>query len=263
MNRLPFPSPPQARRGIHLKASDLTIIGILGAVSATLGLVPGLGFIPAPTPAGAATTMHLPAILAGIARGPLAGALVGAIFGFFSFTRATLPFFKDPLIAFGPRILIGVFASVAFAFFGRRTARAVVAVVCGASAYAILGPGARAFEAALAAGRIRPNALVDAYHLVAATGSAHPWITPLVGVLVAGLCYVVLRGDDAPAAAAAVVGSLTNTIGVLTLIVLRFPQMMPPGAAMLVAATHGLPEALLAVVVTVPVHRALRAARLV
>jgi len=253
---------PQLRRGFRLQARDLTVVGALGALSAVMGLVPGIGFIPAPTPAGAATTMHLPAILAGIVRGPAAGALVGAVFGFFSFSRATLPFFKDPLIAFGPRILIGVLAAYAFAALSRRAARGVACLACGAAVYAVLGPGAIAFEAAFRAGKVQPSWLVSLYHAVASATAPHPLAAVLGGLGVAGLAYLLLRGEHAPVAAAAVVGTLTNTVGVLGLIVLRFPQLMPPGAAVVVGATHGLPEALLAVVVTVPVYRALRAARL-
>lgn len=246
-----------------MPAADLTVIGALGAVSAVLGTVPGLGFIPAPTPAGAATTMHIPVILAGITRGPAAGALVGAVFGFFSFTRATLPFFKDPLIAFGPRILIGVVSAYAFGLVARKASRVVACLACGGAVATALGPGAAAFEAALAAGRISRSWLANAYHAVASSTAGVWWVAVVAGLLAAGVAYVLLRGEDAPVGAAAVLGTLTNTAGVLTLIVLRFPEMMPPGAAFLVGATHGLPEALLAVVVTVPVYRALRAARLV
>lgn len=253
---------PQWRRGFRLQAKDLTVVGALGAVSAVLGTVPGVGFIPAPTPAGAATTMHIPVILAGVARGPVAGALVGAVFGFFSFTRATLPFFKDPLIAFGPRILIGVLSAYAFALLARKASRVVACLACGGAVFTALGPGAAAFEAAFAAGRVPRSWLVDAYHAVASSAAGAWWVAVAAGLVAAGLSYALLRGEDAPVGAAAVVGTLTNTVGVLTLIVLRFPQMMPPGAAFLVGATHGLPEALLAVVVTVPVVRALRAARL-
>src|SRR3989337_68234 len=103
-------TPRDTRRGFRFSTRDITITGTLGAVAVVLGLVPGIGFIPAPTPAGSATTMHIPVILAGMLEGPVVGALVGAIFGFFSFTRATIPVFKNPIIAFGPRILIGVFA---------------------------------------------------------------------------------------------------------------------------------------------------------
>ncbi|MDR5709109.1 MAG: ECF transporter S component [Armatimonadota bacterium] len=246
-----------------MQARNLTVVGMLGALSAVMGLVPGIGFIPAPTPAGAATTMHLPAILAGITRGPVAGALVGAVFGFFSFSRATLPFFKDPLIAFGPRVLIGVLAAYTFAALSRRAARGVAAVACGAAVYTVLGPGARAFEAAFTGGKVQPSWLVNLYHAVASTAASHPLAAFLGGLGVAALAYLLLRGEAAPVAAAAVVGTLTNTVGVLGLIVWRFPQLMPPGAAVAVGATHGLPEALLAVVVTVPVYRALRSARLV
>jgi len=255
--------PPQARRGFRLQAKDLTVVGALGAVSAVLGVVPGVGFIPAPTPAGAATTMHIPVILAGLARGPVAGALVGAVFGFFSFTRATLPFFKDPVIAFGPRILIGVLSAYAFALLSRRASRVVAALACGAAVFTVLGPGAAAFEAAFAAGRVASSWVASAYHAVAASAAAHPWAGWSAGLLAAAAAYALLRSDDAPVGAAAVVGTLTNTVGVLALIVLRFPEMMPPGAAFLVGATHGLPEAVLAVVVIVPTYRALRAARLV
>ncbi|MCS7234562.1 MAG: ECF transporter S component [Armatimonadota bacterium] len=248
--------------GLRLHARDLTVIGALGAVSAVLGTVPGVGFIPAPTPAGAATTMHIPVILAGLLRGPVAGALVGAVFGFFSFTRATLPFFKDPLVAFLPRILIGVLTAYAFRWLASRASRAVAAVVCGAAVFTVLGPGAVAFEAALQANRVARSWLVDLYHVLASSTGPRPWVGVAVGLVVVAAAYRALREKDAPVAAAAVVGTLTNTVGVLGLIVLRFPQLLPPGAAFLVGATHGLPEAMLAVVVTVPVYRALRAARL-
>lgn len=252
--------PPRPRRGLRLDASHVTLVGVLGAVTALLASVPGLGFVPAPTPAGAATTLHVPAILAGITRGPLAGALVGAVFGFFSFTRATLPFFKHPLIAFGPRILIGVVAYYTFALLGQRASRAVAAVAVGAAAYAALGPGAAAFEAAYASGEVSRNALANAYHAVAAAALARPWLPPLAAALVAGTAWGLLRGPLAPVAAAAVAGTLTNTVGVLALIVALFD--LPPGAAVLVGVTHGLPEAVLAVLVVVPTVRALRAAGL-
>src|SRR3990170_8310040 len=140
-------TPRDTRRGFRFSTRDITITGTLGAVAIVLGLVPGIGFIPAPTPAGSATTMHIPVILAGALEGPVVGALVGAIFGFFSFTRATIPVFKNPLIAFGPRILIGVVAFLVFAALQRRHARGVSAFVLAAGVYTILGPGAQRFEA--------------------------------------------------------------------------------------------------------------------
>ncbi len=87
----------------------IVVSGMLGAISIVLGST-GLGFIPVPTPAAHATIMHVPAILGGVIEGPLVGLLIGLIFGVFSFTRATAPMFADPIIAIGPRLLIGVLA---------------------------------------------------------------------------------------------------------------------------------------------------------
>ena len=63
----------------------LAIIGVLGAISAVLGMTP-LGFIPVgPT---RATIMHIPVIIGAIMEGPIVGALVGLIFGIFSIFQA-------------------------------------------------------------------------------------------------------------------------------------------------------------------------------
>ncbi len=89
----------------------MTIIGVLGAISAVLGMTP-LGFIPVgPT---RATIMHIPVIIGAVMEGPVVGAFVGLIFGLFSIFQAMTNqtpvsfVFLNPLVSVLPRILIGI-----------------------------------------------------------------------------------------------------------------------------------------------------------
>ncbi len=104
---------------MNMSVRKLTVAGLLGAVSAVLGLVPGLGFIPFPT-GQAVTIMQIPVVLAAVAEGPAVGLFVGLIFGLTSFLRATNPAFADPLVAILPRLFIGVFSAYAFRALRRR-----------------------------------------------------------------------------------------------------------------------------------------------
>lgn len=90
----------------------IVVTGVLAAIQIVLGLT-GLGLIPLPTGVNA-TILHIPAILAGVVAGATAGMATGALFGLFSFLRATTPLFQNPLIAFGPRILIGLVAFLVY-----------------------------------------------------------------------------------------------------------------------------------------------------
>ena len=97
---------------MDFETRDLAIIGILGGISIMLSFTP-LGFIPVPTAAGSATIMHIPVIIGAIIEGPIAGALIGLIFGLASFIRGAA-FFSDPLVAILPRILIGITAAYSY-----------------------------------------------------------------------------------------------------------------------------------------------------
>jgi uncharacterized membrane protein len=66
-------------------ARKIVITGVLGAISAVLGLTP-LGFIPVGVTR--ATIMHIPVIIGAITEGPTVGGLVGLIFGLFSIFQA-------------------------------------------------------------------------------------------------------------------------------------------------------------------------------
>jgi len=101
----------ETRQG-GLSTRGIVISGVLGAVAIVLGAT-RIGFIPMPTGINA-TIMHVPAIIGGILEGPLVGGLIGTIFGIFSFVTATLPIFKDPIVAIVPRIFIGIFAAWAY-----------------------------------------------------------------------------------------------------------------------------------------------------
>lgn len=104
---------------MKFNSRQIAVAGLLGAITVVMGMT-SLGFIPIPfSPAGRATIMHIPVILAAIMEGPVIGMIVGLIFGIFSFIQQGSPMFADPLIALLPRILIGLTAYLTFSFFAR------------------------------------------------------------------------------------------------------------------------------------------------
>ena len=104
---------------MSLGTRQIVVAGILGGIAVFLGAT-RLGFIPVPTLAGSATIMHVPAILGGALEGPVVGMLAGGIFGIYSWLYAEVPLFKDPIIAIGPRLLIGIVAWAVFVAFRDR-----------------------------------------------------------------------------------------------------------------------------------------------
>lgn len=101
----------QARTRSRSNVRQMTVIGLLSAVSIMLSMTP-LGFIPL-GPVNA-TIMHLPVIIGAIIEGPIVGAAIGLIFGLTSMLRAfTAPtivsfVFMNPIVALLPRVLMGI-----------------------------------------------------------------------------------------------------------------------------------------------------------
>ena len=114
-------SQPSLAGRMRLSTHDLAVAGVFGALAIVLSFTP-LGLIPVPNPTEAATSLHLPAIIAGILSGPAVGGLVGLVLAISSWVRysATFITFADGnllvalLAAFLPRVLIGVLAYYAY-----------------------------------------------------------------------------------------------------------------------------------------------------
>jgi len=102
---------------LRLSTHDLAVAGVFGALAVVLAFTP-LGMIPVPNPSEAATSLHLPPIVAGILSGPLVGGMVGlvlAISSWYLYGASFITFADGNLLvallaAFLPRILIGVLA---------------------------------------------------------------------------------------------------------------------------------------------------------
>jgi len=230
-----------------LSLRQVVLAGILGALIAALGFTP-LGMIPVPTPAGSATILHVPVILGAILEGPLFGASVGFLFGAVSFWRALVApanpiaqvMFTDPFTAFVPRILIGLAAYYAFFVARRPRGRVTIGILSGILVWDL---GYR---------------MAVHYGWVGGPWPGYLFFLPL-GIAAAWLTLRVLSGDGAPVVAAAIAGSATNTVGVMGLVVLR--GILPLPAASVVAVVHGIPEALVAAVLTLLLYGALSAQR--
>ncbi|MEI6157396.1 MAG: ECF transporter S component, partial [Atribacterota bacterium] len=86
----------------------IVLAGVLGSISVLLSLTP-IGLIPVPNLSGSATTVHIPAIVAGIIGGPVVGALVGLVLAF-STMHLFFAMGINLIACFLPRIGIGVVA---------------------------------------------------------------------------------------------------------------------------------------------------------
>jgi uncharacterized membrane protein len=214
----------------------IVVAGVLGGIIALLGYLgpAGPGFIPVPTPAQHATTLHVPVIIGAILEGPIVGLVLGLLFGIFSWIQAGMigvVMFQDPLVAILPRLFIGILAWAAYAAFRRTGKYSAIAlagclvVICGAFVYWIIA--------------VNP--------LLAAV------IAAVLLALIAGFIYLALQENREWQALilAGAVGTLTNTTLVLTMLVLR--GYLPAEAALVAGITNGIPEIIVACIIVVAV----------
>ena len=232
------------------KIRKLVISAMLGAITIVLGLTP-LGFIPLGIMN--ATTMHIPVIIAAILEGPIVGAAVGLIFGVSSMVKAfTMPLptsfvFWNPLIAVLPRVLIGVVSYYLYAAFSSRSPKflKIASVLFDLLIIAFLG--------------------FVLFKIVTADKFVLSSFFATLGFLIAAfaLLFVTLKlkFDNFALTVSAFFGSLTNSVLVLGGIYLFYatPFMekldkSPEAAGKVIlglALTSSLPEAIIAVIITI------------
>ena len=125
-----FINRPAAPGTWALTTERIVAAGVLVGITIIMAVVPVLGFIPIPNLTASATIEHVPTILGGVLEGPVVGMITGFFFGLVSFLRSPIPLFKDPLVAFVPRILIGLTSWLTYAGL-RRINRDVAAFAAG------------------------------------------------------------------------------------------------------------------------------------
>ncbi|CEP77731.1 MAG: ECF transporter S component [Defluviitoga tunisiensis] len=194
------------------KNKRLVTISLLSAISFILGFTP-LGFIPIP-PANA-TTMHIPVVIGAILEGPIAGMVIGLIFGISSIIQALLRpnilsfAFINPLVSVLPRILIGLVSYYSYKLvFNLFSSRKNGEVSKGADSISV--------------------------GISAALGT----LTNTVGVL--GMMYLLYAGRIAEA--------------------MEIKKEAVGGVILAIGLTNGIPEIIIAVLITIAVIRAVKKA---
>lgn len=235
-----------------LDVRKLTIIGVLGAISVVLGSTP-IAFIPVgPT---RATIMHIPVIIGAIAEGPIVGAFIGLIFGLFSiFQAVTAPtpvsfVFLNPLVSVVPRILIGITSFYVYnglrKLGNKKTIGLLYLIFIGIIGYLSYG----------------------IYANIQRSGSI--WLTLMnillivLTVLIGYLTHTKFKDKALDVVISTIVGSFTNTLGVLFMIYLLYAEKFVEkiGGDVTttrkvifgIGVTNGIPEAIIAIIIVTSV----------
>lgn len=244
-----------------LTVRKMTVIGVLGAISVVLGMTP-LGFIPVgPT---RATIMHIPVIIGAIMEGPIVGGMIGLIFGLFSIFQAiTNPtpvsfVFYNPIVSVLPRVLIGI--TTYYAYKGlkklgnKKTIYVLYLIWIGIIGYLSYG----------------------IYENIRKPGNGWLILMNLILIIITAIMiyytYVKAKHNKGlDVVVATIVGTLTNTVGVLFMIYLifgeRFVESMGGDPSLArkiifgIGVTNGIPEAIIGIIITSSVVGALQSKR--
>ncbi|MHB9032467.1 MAG: ECF transporter S component [Anaerolineae bacterium] len=232
------------------------VAGLLLAITLLLAFT-RIGLIPVPTPAANATILHIPAIVGGILEGSLVGMVIGLGFGFASFMLATIPAFKDPLVAILPRLFIGVTAALVFSVFYRARKQSLY-ILIGILTVVVLA-------VVLILSGLFPSLLARIEALSSATAglTAFKWwqsvlIAVVTLVMAGGLAFWLHKEDKGivATALAAAVGSLTNTVLVLGMATIR--GYFTAGMSLVIGLAQGIPEMIVSIIVVVAIVAAVR-----
>jgi uncharacterized membrane protein len=220
----------------NVSTQKIVVAGVMGAISILLGAT-HWGFIP--WFAGASLTiMHVPVIIGAVLEGPIVGLVIGLIFGGFSLLQAAIAptgpadvWFVNPLLSILPRLFIGPVAWLVHTLVlkaGREVALLLGGLLLGFVA---------AFSYMLGATDVATGLMVAGLGLgivVALVYRAFAQSTQTLSLSVAGIA-----------------GSLTNTLLVLGMIGLL--NYLPWSAIRPIALANGLPEAVIAAIITLAV----------
>jgi uncharacterized membrane protein len=228
---------------MKLTIRQIVVAGVMSAIAVFLGAT-RLGFLPFVL-GTAITIMHVPVIIGAVLEGPAVGTIIGGLFGIFSlvwaFVAPTGPgdlYFQNPLISILPRLFIGLAAWASYSAF-RRASVPWGLILSGT----MLGL-ASAFCFQISQENVPAALLVGGVAL---------------GVIAAFVYQVFQQEQEMIAlAVAAIVGTLTNTVLVLSAIGLlgQWGMVAPPvpwSVLLGVGVTNGIPEIVVAVLITTAV----------
>jgi len=221
---------------MRISNKEVALGGLFGGIILFLGFS-YLGYIPLPTPAGAATIMHIPVIIAGLVLGPKFGAIAGTLFGL-----SVLYYFLSiapPWVLFPARPFIGVVPPLIY--WGM---------------FKILSGREKSFVRWI-------SLIVSVFLLIITLKLSYDklgisfWFILLSLLLILIIVFWIKSSDPkiVSLAVASFLGSLTNTVGTLGLAVIF--KIFPIGTALSIGILQGIPEAILAVVICTPIVMAL------
>lgn len=239
----------------RFNAKNIAIIGLLGALTAVLGMTP-IGFIPiGPT---RATIMHIPVIVGSILYGPLVGGFVGLIFGLFSIINALMNMtvvsfpFLNPIVSVVPRVLIGIGAYYVFNF--------------------VKSIGSKNFKWLL--GLIYLGVIGYLLHGAYISYLGHTWFNLIVNFVLVGLTAFISyfsfkrENESLEVVVAALVGTLINTVGVLSSIYFLYGERFVAALGkdietarkviLGIAVVNGIPESIIAIILVTSIYNAVK-----
>ena len=223
---------------MNTKLRKISTAGVLSALIILLGLT-HLGMIPC-SPTVSVTLLHVPVIVGTIIEGPVVGLVTAFVFGLYSLIRAAVtpsgaldPFFVNPLVSIVPRLLIAVVTWLVYSGLSKikempKFVGYVVSALLGALVAALL------------------------YTVLASIEALPKTLAAAISAFAACLIAIFFATDDKKSviAVSAFFGSISNTVFVLSSLVIFSKGMLTKSMAILISSTNGILEAVASIIFT-------------